>query len=578
MGSVQPDSGDFHLSTTECVPEDTQKDAIEVSFTSVGSLCDDDRRLQQRIDASVRQMWRSCTSDMPERSQLAQRVERTERCLLELENRWTLHSMRSPKRNVCDVVHEEVEHPLGSAVKDFNAKLDLLETDFAAQKLATNTRFREYEHRMSQVQDFSTELVGRLEEIREALAIKQNAKPAVVSSDAQREMSELKADMRGVQETIESDVRLALECIVDEYLVKMSARLQQAERRLGELENPEGLTEGRIDALEREMKEITHKMQSGELSAARDWSSDAEVQRIEESLRHVCRSMDAATTRRLERVERSLAELEGKETDLYSEKVQLSRRLDKTERVVQGLEEKESEILAVSAQTRRRVERVERQCVALEERVLVEARMGISRRGHDDESCSAISARAAEAFTARAQEPCSFLELPCRRSATSLSSTPSVEGQEEVTLQTESPKRTCLQPPAPLAVSPRTLSPPATSRDLPEPRLPTSTNSEKSFQAYAISSPASSPCACVARGTPSVRARSHDNVQRRSDGTTETHQARLSYQAPHSRGGSSVAVPTSPPMLRPTMVVRAAGARQTTTLPDEANRARTWRG
>ena len=219
--------------------------------------------------------------------------------------------------------------------------------------------------------------------------------------------------------------------------------------------------------------------------------------------------MDAATTRRLERVERSLAELEGKETDLYSEKVQLSRRLDKTERVVQGLEEKESEILAVSAQTRRRVERVAAPMrLRLRSAWLVEARMGISRRGHDDESCSAISARGCGGIhRTERRSRALFSSFHVGRSATSLSSTPSVEGQEEVTLQTESPKRTCLQPPAPLAVSPRTLSPPATSRDLPEPRLPTSTNSEKSFQAYAISSPASSPCACVCPpGTPSVRA------------------------------------------------------------------------
>ena len=226
------------------MPEDTQKDAIEVSFTSVGSLCDDDRRLQQRIDASVRQMWRAALLTCPREASWHSVSRGPRDGLLELENRWTLHSMRSPKRNVCDVVHEEVEHPLGSAVKDFNAKLDLLETDFAAQKLATNTRFREYEHRMSQVQDFSTELVGRLEEIREALAIKQNAKPAVVSSDAQREMSELKADMRGVQETIESDVRLALECIVDEYLVKMMCSPSTGRAPAGRVGEPRGTNRG----------------------------------------------------------------------------------------------------------------------------------------------------------------------------------------------------------------------------------------------------------------------------------------------------------------------------------------------
>ena len=169
--------------------------------------------------------------------------------------------------------------------------------------------------------------------------------------------------------------------------------------------------------------------------------SDEEAQ-LEERVRHVCRSADAASALRLEKGERSLAELEEKETAMISEKVQLSRRLDKTEHVVQVLENTEREVLTMSEQTTRRLERVKRQCIALEERVLVEARMvqvlenaeremvtmseqtmrrleRIKRQciALEERMDSAISARSAEAFTVRAQELSSFLESQGRVSS-----------------------------------------------------------------------------------------------------------------------------------------------------------------
>ena len=64
---------------------------------------------------------------------------------------------------------------------------------------------------------------------------------------------------------------------------------------------------------------------------------------------------------------------------------------------MQVLENTERELLTMSEQTTRRLERVKRQCIVLEERVLVGAKLG-----------SAISSRAAKAFTVQAQEPSSF--------------------------------------------------------------------------------------------------------------------------------------------------------------------------
>jgi len=61
--------------------------------------------------------------------------------------------------------------------------------------------------------------------------------------------------------------------------------------------------------------------------------ADAEAQ-LEE---RICRGANAASTLRLERMERSLAELEEKETGMFSEKVELSRRQGKVEHVVQVL-------------------------------------------------------------------------------------------------------------------------------------------------------------------------------------------------------------------------------------------------
>ena len=284
--------------------------------------------------------------------------------------------------------------------------------------------------------------------------------------------------------------------------------------------------------------------------------SDAEVQH-EGRVCHVHPSADATSMLRVEKVEHGLAKLEQEETAKISEKVELPRRPDETEHMVQVLENTERELLAKSEQTARRLERVKRQCIALEERVLVEAKkvevlenterelltmseqttqrldrikrqcIALEERIPDEAKVgSAISARAAEAFTVRTQEPSSFLEP--RGHVSRLSSSPSGKGQVSGASKLE--KGACHQHP-PVTRSPRPASPVLASGTFGERKgSPCRLGPSAAGSEGVIGGTSSASLTCLTDGAPRVRARSHD------DG--------LPYSAAqensvHSRGGCS---------------------------------------
>lgn len=433
---------------------------------------------------------------------------------------------------------------------EFNAKFAALEGEFSVQKVATNARFRDFERKLLHLQDFSGELVGRLDQIRKTLDAIMNANPSGVShltmdENAQREMATLKADMRGVQESIESDVRLVLECIIEEYLVNMSSRLQRAERRLGELEKLEKETE-------RDGTQKTLCWTTSPTEPSTNFSkSDEELKSllkdcIEESAQEVFRDIDAANARRIERAERSLAQLQETETDAHADKVHLSRRLDKAEHALETLEKKEAKMLAESAHATQRLDRVDKDIAELESRIKDDA--GDARRvdatiqpGLEvSEGKNAVVASAAKSVfgrTVRVSSPC---PEPSRISPEHLSVSPTEKKRAGVTVANSPP-----------ANSSRASEP--TNDSVRKNRSMTglggsiATMVRQSSDGRSVAHSSNVSVGDFARHMKSVRSRSHDTVPC-CEGASDTYQQRSALSAQRSLGTRS---PRSLPMPYP---------------------------